>query len=256
MRWFLLAAILITIAGVGCLVHAHSFPVYLHPRDPGRLSRELAPSHSRVAKRISRETQFNEWYSRLALMETPHKRWADLGRGLCAAGVGLLGAIFVWKAYHGAPWMRSEGAIYALWMGLWLVQIPLIAWYYQLRQARFDFPVWGDDVAIPILSRSIACILGGFLSSFILGLFLHRRKLPSFVRIVRPMSAVDWVRAVFLALWIVVLAARVFSGIPDGQMGPVFVCTIASVVLLIVLSAPEIPAAPESLECEPAIAPN
>lgn len=232
MRWLISTLIVLILAGVGLVIYATSLPVYTDAAAPERLSSELEAQ--------PRETRFKEWYSRLRTYETPHKKLSDFGRGLCAAGVGLLLASGVWILYHRFPRMRTTWAVFLLWLALWATRIPFSMWYHGVRQRRFDYPVWGDSIAIPVFSESLTWIAGALISSLVLAVLLIRHPLPTRIRVFRPSSAYSWTRAAFLACWIAILGLCVASGIPDGDEGMVLTAVIASVILLAFLSAREV----------------
>ena len=243
MRWFIITAILLLVAGAGCVLYAQSFPIYSHADAPSRISNEIG-SHPK-------ETRTEEWYARLHAVETPHKRLSDLGRGLCAAGVGLLAAAGLWRGYLRWPEMRSAGVLLALWFALWLVRIPFTFWYYGLRQQRFDYPIWGDSIAIPVVSESIAWVVGAVVTSIMLRLLLVGHSLPVTIRFTRPASAFGWLRAVVIGGWLALLGVCIFSGVSDGDEGLALTSTIAAVILLLFLSAskltrPDEPSTPDA----------
>lgn len=229
MRWILLIAAVLILAGAALIVSAVRLPVYTDANAPERLSRELETR--------PRETRFKEWYSRLPAYETAHKKLSDCGRGLVAAGAGLLLAVGIWTLYHRFSWMRTGWAVFIVWILLWVARIPFTAWYYGLRQQRFDYPVWGDSIAIPVVSESITWIAGAVISSLVLAALLYRHPLPRAIRIARPHSVLGWIRAVVIGCWIAILGLCVATGIPDGDEGIVLTATAASVILLAFLSA-------------------
>jgi len=166
MRWLISISIVLILAGASLVIYATTLPVYTDAAAPERLSNELEAK--------PRETRFKEWYSRLRTYETPHKKLSDFGRGLCAAGAGLLLASGVWVLYHRSPRMRTTWAVLILWLALWAMRIPFSMWYHGVRQQRFDYPVWGDSIAIPVFSESLTWIVGALISSFVLALLLIR----------------------------------------------------------------------------------
>lgn len=233
MRWLISISLVFILSGAGLVLYAMSLPVYTDAAAPERLSSELETK--------PRETRFKDWYSRLHDFETPHKKLSDFGRGLCAVGVGLLLAKVVWGLYHRSKSMRSLWAIFLLWLALWAVRIPFSMWYHELRQMRFDYPVWGDSIAIPVMYESLTWIAGALISSLVLAVLLIRHPLPVSISAVRPDSACSWIRAVFLVCWIQILGFCVVSGIPDGDEGMVITSIVASVILLAFLSARKAP---------------
>ena len=219
------------IAGAGLLPYAVSLPLYTDATAPERLSGELEKQPS--------EIRSEEWYLRLATYETPRKRLADLGRGLLAAGAGLLVAARICRLYDQAPRRRTAWAVFLSWVALWALRIPLSMWYYGLRQYRFDYPPWADSIAIPVASESITWIVGALLSSLVLWLLLWRHPLPEKIELARPGSVWTWIRSAFLWCWMAGLAACVVSSVPDGDEGMVFTCTVACAILLVFASARE-----------------
>lgn len=232
MRIAIAVAILLILAGGWCLLHSNAFPAYPDQEARWELANEL--------ENLPRETQFAEWHSRLRALETPRKRFSDLGRGLCAAGVGLLGATAFWVLYHRHRCMRQVRAIFVLWWGLWLVRVPLTVWYYTLRQKRGDYPWWADSIGIGIFSASFTWIIGAAVSSLVLRQMLVRHPLPDAIQLTRPVSRYGWVRATFIGLWLLFLANSVLWGVPEGDEGSVLTGILASVILLAFLSATEV----------------
>lgn len=218
------------LVGASLVLYAATLPVYTDTQAPERLSSELE-------KVVPEERQFEEWCSRLRAFETPHKKISDLGRGLVAAGAGLLLAGGIWCLYRKTEGPWTVPAIFILWVGLWLLRIPLSIWYYWLRQERFDYPTWGDSVAIPIYQETISWIGDAIITSGILGILLIGHPLPRRIQFVIPSSILGWIRAAFLIFWLVVLCLEIIFGIPNGDEGMVLASIGASVILLVFLAA-------------------
>jgi len=242
MRWFIVAALLLLATGAGCLFYAYSFPVYTEADAPRRVAAEVEKSFpldrsfdGSHAKDYNKRSK--EWFTRLRSFETPHKRFSDLGRALCAGGAGLLASLRLWALYHRSRHFRKTAYILIIWIGLWLVRIPLSFWYYLVRQQRSDYPWWSDSIAIPIFFESGTWVVGAGVSSIILWLLLKGQPLPAAIRLVRPASASSWRRTVFIGAWLLFLGWTAISGIIDGDEGSAFVPPIAAVILLAILSA-------------------
>ncbi len=225
-------------AGSGLLVYSTKWPVYIDETAPERLSEKLKPSGD--LKPGDLDARFKEWLSKLPAYETPNKKFSDLGRGLCAAGLGMLLASGVWVLYHRSAWMRTARAMFVLWLILWAARIPLSMWYYGLRQKRFDYPVWSDSIAVGIYKDGLTWMIGAVISSLVLAALVKGYRFSPRIRLLRPQSIYGWVRATIVALWIALLAEGVISGIPDGDEGTVLPSIVASVVLLFFLSADEV----------------
>jgi hypothetical protein len=224
LRRMIAGATLLVLLGGALVLYATRFPTYTDPNAPSRLSLEL--------ESLPQDTAFAEWHRRLATYETPRKRLSDLGRGVAAAGAGLLCAAALWAIYHRFGWLRTTRGMLAVWVGLWLMRLPLIVWYYGLRMHRFDFPTWGDAIIISIFEEWCYVIVGAVVASGVLAALLFRRRLPDRIRLAAPRSTVDWVRAVVVGVWLVALAELVRVGVPDGDEGMVFACIAASVPVL------------------------
>jgi hypothetical protein len=93
-------------------------------------------------------------------------------------------------------------------------------------------------------------------TSIFLRLLLVGRSIPATIHICRPSSAFGWFRAAFIGGWLALLAACIISGVPNGDEGMVLTSTIAPVILLIILSAPEHPSANASPSTATEPAPN
>lgn len=223
---------LLLLTGLALLAYAETFPIYWDASAPEKLSDQLEKSLSPQS-----HSRFDQWYARLPLYESPHKKLSDWGRGLIAAGLGMTGACGILWLHHRLRGHGGTIAILALWIALWLIRIPFSIWYYGVRQERFDYPIWGDSIGIPIYEESSAWILGAIISSIILGLLLLRHPLPPQIQFSKPGTPLAWIRSVFLILWLVVLGLAVITGIPDGDEGMVISCTGAFAIILIFLSA-------------------
>ncbi|HEX5444450.1 MAG TPA: hypothetical protein VFW87_11495 [Pirellulales bacterium] len=215
--------------GIGLVLYSSSMPYYTDRDAALRLSAEL--------KDAPREIRFKKWYARLPTYETRRKALSDWGRGCLAASAGLLCTVIVWSYYHSSRQMRTVRALLALWIGLWIIRIPLDNWYYQVRAERHDYPPWGDSIAIPLAGNAFVLMIGAAGSTVMILLFIAGRRLPDKICIGKPRSALGWMRAGLIFLWLGVLGWGVITGIPDGDESMIFSEIIASLVLLIVVGA-------------------
>lgn len=232
MKYAIALATLLLVTGGILLFQAAQYPVYNDPEGPALLSNDLAD--------LPREERFDAWHEQLKTFETPHKHLADLGRGFLAAGFGLIAAALLLASYLRRPRLRTPVALFALWIMLWALRVPGTLWYYGYRQERFDYPVWGDSIAIPIFSEIIAWMIGATLSSLLLAALLRGRSLPARLAWIRPRSPWGWTRVSILLLWLLLCACSVVEGVMEGDEGMAFTSLVAGGFLLIVLSAPEI----------------
>lgn len=223
------AAAAIGFVGIGLVFCSSTMPYYTDPDAPHRLAQEL--------KEAPREVRFQQWYARLPAYETKRKKLSDWGRGCLAASVGLFCAIIVWHYYHRQRALRTWPALLALWIGLWMIRIPLDLWYYEVRVARHDYPWWGDSTAMPLAGSVFAIVVGAAVSTVMILLLIAGRRLPRTLRYVKPASAADWARAVLIMLWIGSLGWIILTGIPGGDESFVFPEIVAVVVLWIVLNS-------------------
>jgi len=231
MRWAVALSVALILTGASILAYALQLPAYSEANAPDRLTQELDSKPEQV--------RVDEWMSRIRAYETPEKRLSDLGRGLCAAGLGLLLACRICSLYHKHAWMRSPAFILVLWLTLWAVRIPLSFWYYGLRQYRFDYPIWADAIAIPIFQETALWIAGALATSVVLLSLLRKHPLPTQIRWVKPTTARSWIRTLFLGAWLVAMGTCIAAGIPDGDEGGVFACMVATVVILALASTRE-----------------
>ncbi len=223
--------IFVLIIGLGALLWCigASQPVYTDPQAPERLSIQLQDH--------PREQRFREWYEGLHRYETSHKRLTDLGRGLLACGLGLIlaagvGALF--QSFHG----RSRAVCFAIeWVALWALKIPLSGWYYDVRQDRFDFPIWGDSVAIPVISETITWIVGCIVTGILAALLMIGHHFEDSFSIRRPTGIIRWLRVVLLSLWLGAMMLCIASGVWDGDEGMVISCLGAMPLLRALISA-------------------
>lgn len=134
-----------------------SIPIYTDPDAPARLSQSLSS--------LPREDRFNRWYQELSEYETAHKRIVDCGRGLIALGLGIsLSAGFLLVVSKSSA-TQVGNWVTLFWVLIWVIQIPFSFWYYEVRQARFDYPNWGDSIAIGVCQNGMTCLVGLVLSA-------------------------------------------------------------------------------------------
>ncbi|MGJ8698095.1 MAG: hypothetical protein ACSHYF_17380 [Verrucomicrobiaceae bacterium] len=224
-------AAVVLLCGLAVFFSGNSLPVYTDSKAPEELSHKLQD--------LPREERFSQWYQQLAKHETSHKRLTDLGRGLIALGLGVsIGALFL----HWLPKTngnRVGGWIAAFWTILWVIKFPLTMWYYSVRQSRFDYPVWGDSIAIGVFQDFIAWVIGFIAFSILLAVLMIRHRFAVNVALRSPTGGWGWLRAIGLWLWMALLVACILPAIGDGDEGMVISCTAAIPVILLALSAPE-----------------
>lgn len=228
-HWKIFVIVLILGIGAGLYLYGQSFPVYTDLNGPNDLARiyDDTPDESRTQK----------WFEELAKIETPHKRYTDLGRGLMALAAGLG---FAWRLAWKYERKSLDGKwvyLQRAWFGLWLLRVPLLVSYYMLRQGRYDYPWWADTIAIPIFCGWLSLAAGWALSWMLLGGLLAGYSLPEKIRWRRPVGLWGHGRFALVALWLVVLLGLVVWGVMDGDEGLVIACTGAVPVLLAFLAA-------------------
>ena len=221
---------IIFLCGSGILMSGSSLPVYTDPRAPEELSNKLQDLPS--------DQRFSQWYEDLAKFETRHKSLTDLGRGLMAFGIGIsIATLFI----HGLSKARPNRVrlwIRLYWTLLWGIKFPLTMWYYTVRQLRFEYPVWGDSIAIGIFQSWFLWVVGLIVTSVLLAILMIRYQYATCIALYRPHGIWGWFRAIALSLWLLLLAACIYPAIPGGDEGMVISCTAAITVILLALSAP------------------
>jgi hypothetical protein len=229
---FISIGVLCLIAGVLITWHAMNTPIYTDPSAPDRLSDEL---YGPIQTLDSRE---REWFRRLPAYETRHKKLFDLGTGLASCGLGLLAAGGWIHLYLRHAKLRTVRGFLTVWVLLWAIQIPALFWYYGVRLFRQDYPGWADSIAIPIFGDTVTLLIGALGSTALLKYLLGRRSFPLRLDFEKPASRKEWMRDIAIGLWLLILILLVGSGIVDGDIGLVFSCIVAWVMLAIVLIAP------------------
>ena len=238
-----LMILIILVAGIVLVGMSAGYSVYTDQDAPGRLSMAL--------KDLPRETRFKEWNRQLNAFETPYKRLNDSGWGLIAAAAGLLLAAALWKVWHRTPQIRTMGIVMLIWFSLWLIRIPLVFRFYLKRQERFDYPVWGDSIGIPVYTDSFGIVVLAVLSAVVLGLLRINHPLPHAIKWHRPATAWSWFRAMILSLWLLMLAYGIVFGIWAGDEGAVLCSLPAAVILLAFFAARAQPAVETATKAEP-----
>lgn len=219
----------ILLSGIAIFASGHSLPIYTDPQIPEELSRKLED--------LPREERFSQWYQQLARHETSHKRLTDLGRGFIALGLGIsIGALFL-HFLSKTNGKRVGLWVAAFWTMLWVIKFPLTVWYYSVRQARFDYPVWGDSIGIGVFQDFFAWVVGFILFSILLAVLMIRHRFPHCVSLQTPADGWGWCRTVGLWLWMLLLSLCILPSVGDGDEGMVLSCTAAIPVILLALSA-------------------
>jgi len=224
-------AVVILVSGLAVFFSGNSLPVYTDPKAPEELSHKLED--------LPRDERFFQWYQQLEQHETSHKQLTDLGRGLIALGLGISIVAFFLHWLPKTNGKRVAVWIAALWTMLWAVKFPLTMWYYSVRQSRFDYPIWGDSIAIGVFQDFIEWVIGFIALSIFLAVLMIRHRFPVSVALRSPDSAWGWSRTIALWLWMFLLAACILPGVGDGDEGMVLSCTAAIPVILLALSATE-----------------
>jgi hypothetical protein len=182
---------------------------------------------------LPRDQRFKGWHVRLAAYETAHKKIYDWGQGIATLGLGgLLGTAFL-AARRNFPRMRGKLPLTVIWLLAWATQIPCLCWYYMVRQERFDYPVWGDSVGIPIFTGMIATIGGMLITTLLLLALMAGRSDTGHWSDKKPVIISAWGRLVFLLLWMALLTALVVGNVSDGNVIFIVPCILAMPVLAV-----------------------
>jgi hypothetical protein len=237
-RVLVITSALCLLAGGGLIWRACQIPVYTDADAPARLSVEL--------EKLPREQRFEEWYTQLAEYETAHKRIYDWGQGGAALGIGgLLGAAWL-AARKKFSRARGQVALTVMWLLAWATQVPCVAWYYGVRQQRFDYPVWGDSIGIPMFSRIIMSIVSAIVTTpVLLALTVGWLGTEKFV-FRKPTAALEWGRLVLLVLWMTLLVLLVMISVADGKVTFIIPCTLGLATLFAVAFGMEKNTAPRN----------
>jgi len=219
----------ILLLGLCALVYGLSLPVYTDDNAPSRLSMKLQD--------LPRDQRFKAWYSELSAFETYHKVITDTARGVISLGLSVALATCALRLYARKPQIRKIWALLLFWVGLWAIKVPFTFWYFSLRAQRFDYPSWGDSIAIPIFSSVATWGVGCALTTAILLLLLYGRRLSASIDWSPPRSLWSWIRTLGIGFWILILLLLVVSSIPDGDEGMIISCGLAIPVLWVTLLA-------------------
>jgi hypothetical protein len=213
---------LCVLAGVVLLRRAATIPVYTDPDAPGRLSVEL-----------QRERRFDEWGCRLAGYETAHKKIYDWEQGLAALGVGGLLVVALLLARRRFSGARGKLPLTAAWLLAWAAQVPCVCWFYYVGYQRFDYPTWGDSIAIPIFNSMLLTVLGALVTTPLLLALMLGRTDTGRLSFVRPASGLEWARTVFLVLWMALLVTMAAASVPGGDLTYILPGVLALPVLAV-----------------------
>lgn len=169
--WTLLILFLAT--GAGLYVWGLRYPWYSVPED------EVWSLSARLESK-SRDQRFREWYKELNKLETPRKSLQDAGQGfICLSfvlGVLRLTSGFPLKDAKTPRWRWTFVAIYLATLA---AQVPASIFYYGQRQARHDYPTWGDSIVIGIAQTAMLAIVFAAIGCLILWPFLAKSKFPT-----------------------------------------------------------------------------
>ena len=235
--------------GAVLVLYASMIPIFTDAGAPNRISDELGKAEQDIYTHWQPGSVDNErfdslnreWHARMRAYETPHKMLFDLGVGLLALGAGLVGSFRFIGRYYRETEAQRAAALIRIWFWLWAIKIPASFLFYLSKGLRNDYPPWADSIAIAIFGEWVFTVVGWGSTRMILRRLLRRRMLVAPLQFNhRPESVLAWARAIFISMWIGWLALSVITGVPEGDFGLVFPCVIASVLLCLVLVAPEV----------------
>ncbi|MCL1910168.1 MAG: hypothetical protein FWG05_04450 [Kiritimatiellaeota bacterium] len=109
-----------------------------------------------------REERFEQWYVERTKLETPRKFMVDCGTGFATLSV-VLALLFATTRFP----LRKAGTPRRKWMFILIyimsvvIQTPLSCFFHDTRLRRFEYPVWGDSILIPIFQTfTLSVVLG------------------------------------------------------------------------------------------------
>lgn len=165
--------ILFLATGVGLYVWGLRYPWFSVPED------EVWNLSARLESK-PRDQRFREWYTELEKLETPRKSMQDAGQGLICLSF-MLGVLRLTSGFplKDAKTPRWRWLFVAIYLAALAVQVPASIFYYGQRQARHDYPTWGDSIVIGIAQTAMTAIVFAVIGCLIFWPFLARSKFPS-----------------------------------------------------------------------------
>lgn len=213
--------------GVGFYVWGYRYPWFNVPED------EVWDLSSRLEGK-PHDQRFREWYLERKKLETPRKSIQDAGQGLVA--LSLILAIL--RISSGFP---LEDAISPRWRWLFIatylaalaVQFPASIFYYVQRQARHDYPTWGDSIVIGIAQSSLTAMFYAAVGCVLWLPFLAKVRFPA------PLFA--WPSNQTRFNMIVTIGCGLFTAlclwmtpyyVIDGNVGPIIMTVVLAYLFL------------------------
>ncbi len=219
------AAIAFIFLGLNMRHQGMSYTVYTEPDAVNKVLNQIQD--------FSHTEQAAAWHAGLEQYETPHKHLVDTGESWIALGVGLIAALCIWLVLNKG--LKIIGFM-SVWMGVCVLQIPLIVRYYTMRQERFDYHPSTDTVLIPIINESFLVLVGLTLSMVIIYFTMRKHELSSCL----PLKQVSPTRLMLMGLWIVLLILSVALSFQDAKLGPILSCiTLIPMVYRMMVAAPK-----------------
>lgn len=203
---------------VGLTLYGWSFryPWYTVPEQ------ELRSLAERLADK-PRDIRWKEWYEGRKALETPRKALHDTGVGLAALAVTL--AVFHFGAGFPLKGSRTPGKRWQF-IGLYLLalalQVPASVYYLGHRQARHDYPCWGDSIGIGLFGTVFACVLFGIVGTLFFLAVLWKTRLPANLYIwSKEHSITGCVITALCVLSVAVCLVSIEAPVRDGSVGGV-----------------------------------
>jgi hypothetical protein len=184
------------------------------------------------------------WHTTMDSLRTAKWPQFDAGSGLVALGFSLAATIYLLgirklsdMKHLKTP--RHGWAIYAIailaWGSFWGQSI---IWLYQ-DYRRWQFPTWADSLAIPLYGITSAALLGWFLLTLLLCLFVLRRaELPADLWIWRKGAYIkNWGSVLLTALSLIVPGRMMYAAFRDGPYAAIPAALLWGYATLIIRSA-------------------
>jgi hypothetical protein len=184
-----------------------------------------------LAQRLAdkpRDVRWREWYEGRKELETPRKALHDCGVGLVALAV-TLAALHLLSGFplKNCRTPKRKWSFIGIYLSAIALQVPASVYYLAQRQARGDYPWWGDSIGIGLFQTVFGCIAFGVVGSLLFLAILWKTVLPAqLYGWPKGHLAANTVISILCGLPTILCLCMLPDPVRDGSIGGVLMTTV------------------------------
>lgn len=223
--WILVVLCLAT--GAGLYLWGYRYPWFNVPEE------EVWALSSRLESN-PRDQRFREWYIEREKLETPRKSIQDTGQGLVA--LSLIMAILRITAgfpLKDAKSPRWRWLFIVTYLAALVVQFPASIFYYGQRQARHDYPTWGDSIVIGIAQSALTAMFFAAVGCLLWWPFLAKARFPAPLYVwPSNQTRFNVIVSIGCGIFTALCLAMIPDNVLDGNVGPIIMTVVLAYLFM------------------------